>query len=147
MRSQFLVPQFIDVEDKIIGPITTRQFILILGGLFVLFIEYSLLRFQPFLVIGIPTLLLTLVAAFAKINGMPFHFFLLNMAQTTRRPSIRIWDKGLTDAQLKQYIDQVAPVTEVAPAQTSQRLTQSRLNRLSLIVNTGGAYRDQSMKQ
>ncbi|KKS92044.1 MAG: hypothetical protein UV69_C0039G0006, partial [Parcubacteria group bacterium GW2011_GWE2_43_12] len=29
---QFVVPQFIDVEDKIIGPITVRQFIIIMVG-------------------------------------------------------------------------------------------------------------------
>ena len=41
MPDQFVVPQFIEVEDKIFGPVTTRQFVvLLIGGLFV-FISFS----------------------------------------------------------------------------------------------------------
>ncbi|TSC80302.1 MAG: hypothetical protein G01um101429_152 [Parcubacteria group bacterium Gr01-1014_29] len=29
---QFQVPQFIEVEDKIFGPLTTKQFFYLLGG-------------------------------------------------------------------------------------------------------------------
>jgi len=37
---QFTVPQFIDVEDKILGPITIRQFLILLVGCIVIFISY-----------------------------------------------------------------------------------------------------------
>ncbi|TSC61742.1 MAG: SsrA-binding protein, partial [Parcubacteria group bacterium Athens0416_74] len=30
---QFQVPQFIEVEDKIVGPLTFKQFVFIAGGL------------------------------------------------------------------------------------------------------------------
>ena len=36
--NQFVAPQFIDVEDRIIGPITTRQFVMMIGGGIVIFI-------------------------------------------------------------------------------------------------------------
>ena len=42
----FTVPQFIDVEDKIIGPITTRQFIICLVGLGLLVLAAYLLAIQ-----------------------------------------------------------------------------------------------------
>ena len=45
---QFLVPQFIDVEDKIIGPITTRQFVEVLIGVLITFISYKILAFVYF---------------------------------------------------------------------------------------------------
>ena len=31
MRNQFVVPQFLDVEPKIIGPITLRQFLIMVA--------------------------------------------------------------------------------------------------------------------
>ena len=39
---KFIVPQFIDVESKIIGPITTRQFLIMLAGLILGFAAYKL---------------------------------------------------------------------------------------------------------
>jgi adenosylhomocysteinase len=39
---QFTVPQFIDVEDKIFGPITTRQFLILLATGLILFIAFKL---------------------------------------------------------------------------------------------------------
>ena len=46
---QFVIPQFIDVEDKIIGPITVRQFIIMLAGGGLVFISYKLSDFTLFL--------------------------------------------------------------------------------------------------
>ena len=78
---QVVVPQFLDVEDKIIGPVTVRQFIeLIVGGL-VEVIMYKTLDFPAFVVFGLIVLSLTVVVAFARINGQPFHLFLLNFIQ------------------------------------------------------------------
>ena len=39
---QFQVPQFIEIEDKIVGPLTFRQFLFIVGGLGAAFIFYQL---------------------------------------------------------------------------------------------------------
>lgn len=69
---EYQVPQFIDVESKIVGPLTLRQFIYVAGagGLCVIFFVY--------LNIVIALLLSALVIAFAaalafyKINNKPF---------------------------------------------------------------------------
>lgn len=39
---QFQVPQFIEIEDKIVGPLTFKQFLYIIGGLGGSFIFYQL---------------------------------------------------------------------------------------------------------
>ena len=39
---QFTVPQFIDFEDKIIGPITTRQFLILMGGFVAIALCYAI---------------------------------------------------------------------------------------------------------
>ena len=40
---QFIVPQFIDVEDKIIGPVTTRQFVVLLAAGAMIVIDYQII--------------------------------------------------------------------------------------------------------
>lgn len=137
---QFVIPQFIDVEDKIIGPITTRQFIILLGVTIILFIAYKLVTFFYFLVFGIPVFGLGVTLAFIKINGQPFHFFLLNLIQTLRRPKLRVWNKELTADELRQYLKK-KEVKIVPPRPVKEPLAATRLAELSLIVNTGGVYK------
>ena len=124
MPQQFVVPQFIDVEDKIIGPITTRQFLILIVTALILFIMYAILVFGYFVGFGLPILAIGIVFAFVRINGQPFHFFFLNLIQTTRKPRISA---------------PPAPPAAIAPAK--ERVTSSRLQELTLIANTGGVYR------
>lgn len=139
MPRQYIVPQFIDAEDKIIGPITLRQFIIMLVVFLVVALLYRLLRFVPFLLTGIPLLIVGGIVAFLKVNGQPFHYFVLNLIQTFKRPRLRVWQKKYSDAELKQYIEREPPEPPEAKPK-KERPSGSRLKNLSLLVNTGGVY-------
>src|ERR1700722_10293288 len=69
---QFQVPQFIEVEDKIFGPLTLKQFIYLAGGAGLCFLLYE---FLPHIV-AIPLMLVaagfSAALAFYKINNKPF---------------------------------------------------------------------------
>ena len=69
---QFQVPQFIEVEDKIFGPLTFKQFIYIAGGAGAC---YLLWRVLP-LFLAAPLILgvggLAAALAFFQFNGRPF---------------------------------------------------------------------------
>lgn len=139
-QNQFVVPQFLDVESKIIGPITARQFLIMLGVLLVEFIIYRVFL-NLFLVIalGVPVLAVGLMFSFAKVNGQPFHFIVLNFIQTFRKPHLRIWDKTLSDSDIRTFLQKVEEEV-VAPPVRKAPLERSRLNELTLVVNTGGVY-------
>ncbi len=137
--SQFVVPQFLDVEDKILGPITTRQFSIILVDCLVMFIVYKLADLALMILIDLPLLVAGVVLAFVRINGMPFHYFLLNIAQTRLRPDIRVWNKELTDAELIA-LSKVEPPPPPPPKIYKEAISTSKLSQLALVVNTGGAY-------
>lgn len=138
--SQFVVPQFIDVEDKILGPITTRQFaILMIDGL-VMFIVYKLLSLAFALIVDVILLGMGLVLAFVRINGQPFHYFLLNFVQTLKRPKTRVWNKELSDAEIIA-LSKVEVPPPPPPKVYKEAPTTSRLSELALVVNTGGVYR------
>lgn len=72
---QFPVPQFTEVEDKIIGPLTVKQFGILFGAGILIFLGYS--ASGKNLIAGIFFLLLfglpALGVAFAKINGRPMY--------------------------------------------------------------------------
>lgn len=136
---QFIVPQFIDVEDKIIGPITTRQFVVMLVGFLIIAVSYKLFDFSLFVTFGLLVLAITGVFAFLKINGRPFHYFVLNLFQTLKRPKLRVWSNGSSPAGDDYGVEEshFAPAAAVA---SDKHYTTSRLAELSLIVDTKGAY-------
>ena len=143
---QFVVPQFIDVEDKIIGPISVRQFMTLLIGGALIFTNYQLVykiiypNFWFFGLTSIGLFALDGTFAFLKINGRPFHYFLLNLLSTMQRPRLRVWNKRLALQELRVREEEIiipAPIPVKTP------LTESKLTELSLIVDTGGAYREE----
>lgn len=139
MSQQFVVPQFIDSEPKLLGPITPRQFLILFAAVLICALLKALVSFVMFVVLTIPISLLALVVAFVKINGQSFHYFLLNIIQTFRKPRVRVWQKNLSDDYLRQFITRDEVKVEEKFVR-KQFVGTSRLNELSLIVNTGGAY-------
>lgn len=143
MSQQFVVPQFIDSEPKLLGPITPRQFVILFAAVLLCALLKVLLSFWLFIAFTIVISIIALVIAFVKINGQSFHYFLLNIIQTFRKPKTRVWRKNLSDDYLRQFIHREAVKEEVKFVR-KQFVGTSRLNELSLIVNTGGAYRPES---
>lgn len=142
---QFTVPQFIEVEDKIFGPITTRQFIILLVAAFFIFLEFKLLDFTAFVLLGVLTATVFMILAFFKVNGMPVHYFLLNFMQSFKRPKVRLWRKEVSAAELKLNLHQpVAVVKNVAAVKPP--LEKSRLTQLGMLVDTGGMYQPEEDK-
>lgn len=70
---QFRVPQFIDMEEKIIGPLTLKQFAYIVGAGGFSFLIWTFIPIKIIAIILIlPTAGLFLALAFVKINNRPF---------------------------------------------------------------------------
>lgn len=136
---QFVVPQFIDVEDKIFGPITTRQFLILLvaGGL--IYLSFELFDFALFIICTAFIGGFSLVLAFVKINGQPFHYFMLNFFESVHRPAIRVWGKVYSHKEL-DYLRKLMPET-VEEQQMVKPVSRERIRDLSLLVNTGGYYK------
>jgi len=126
------------VESKIIGPITTRQFLIFLSAAIIIAICYRLFDFTLFLTIAILIGGLAVVFAFVKINGRPFHFFVLNAVQTLRRPKLRIWNNRIIIVE--QPEKDLLTKVDATPA-PKEYYKKSRLAELALIVDTKGKYK------
>ena len=69
---RFLVPQFIEVEDKIFGPLSFRQFVYLAGAVGFAVITYSFFGIIIAILVGIPFVVLSIMLAFYKVNNQPF---------------------------------------------------------------------------
>lgn len=140
---QYVVPQFIDVEGKIIGPITTRQFVMILVGGLGTFLAFRFTSFSIFVVLTGIIVLLVIIFGFIKVNSRPFHLFLINLVQTIFvRPMLRVWRREEISGIASFRKAKEAEVVPETLSQAVEKLaTRTKLAELSLIVDTGGAYK------
>jgi len=124
---QYQVPQFIEVEDKIFGPLTLKQFIYVVGGIGLSVILY---RFIPVSIVSIPLILavmaLSLSLAFYKINNRSFIFTLESAFYYYIGSKLYIWKKKERKPE-KKAIEKGQAVNAVYVP----RLTESKLRDLS----------------
>lgn len=137
---QFVVPQFIEVEDKIFGPITTRQFLILLASGTAVFLAYRYGDLGLFIFVCVFIGGFSLILAFVKINGQNFHYFILNIIQTLRKPSLRIWQKNYTKEELN-YLRKRDAEIKVEEKPATAPVKKERIRDLALLVNTGGFYK------
>jgi len=141
---QIVVPQFLDVEDTVIGKITIRQFVEMLVGGLLVFLFYRAFRFPVFLVLATITVGITAVIAFVRVNGQPFHFFMLNFIATLTNPNLKVWRRKVSTADVKKSLSGEEPIKIVSTTAPVRTVSASRLSELALIVDTGGLYHGES---
>lgn len=123
---KYQVPQFIEVEDKIIGPLTIKQFVYLAGGAFMSFIAY---RFLPLIIAIVPIagiIGLSLALAFYKINNKSFIDFLESAFLYYTKQNLYIWKK-----EDKKIIRPEGGAPAVARQVYVPRLSDSKLKELS----------------
>jgi hypothetical protein len=133
---QFTVPQFIDVESKVIGPLTARQFLTFVAATVLIGLSYLYFDFDLFLVLSVLIVMIAGIFAFLKVNGRPFHFFVLNLIQTLKKPGLRIWNHKI-GKDLKAEIVNIEYKEQIPK---KEFYNKSRLAELSLVVDTKGQY-------
>ena len=91
---RFQIPQFIDVEDKIFGPFTLKQFIYLTGGASIAVVATQFLGIFLGLLVASPIVILALALAFYKINNRPFVFVLESAFRYFMKDKLYIWHKN-----------------------------------------------------
>lgn len=132
---QFAIPQFVEVEDKVIGPLTVRQFLfLVAGGIFLL-ICWSLADLSLFIFLTVITVAVTGSFAFVKINGRPFQIFLVSVFQFFSKPRLRVWFREPALKKIRALTKGKKPEThakaKVKASFEGKRLVKSQLVALS----------------
>lgn len=90
---RYQVPQFIDVEDKLFGPLTFTQFAYVIGGVGAAFLIFQLWGFLLAVLIGGPILAFGLALAFVKINNRPFIHVVQSASNYFLNSRLYLWRK------------------------------------------------------
>lgn len=134
---QFLVPQFSDVEPKILGPLTVKNFMVIIIGILLCVLAWKFADITLFILEALLIITITALVGFVKINGRSFHLFLLDLVNFSKKGKIRVWNKDYD----KIKVIQEEKEEKEEEKKTKDIITGSKLNDLSLLLDTGGAYK------
>lgn len=130
--ADYQVPQFIEVEDKIFGPFTLKQFVYVAGGVGLCTILVLYFPLIIGIILALPVAALTAALAFYKVNNKPF----VEIAEAALKfyvsDRLFLWKKEQPRPGTQA---QQTPVVE-APAPQKLGLTQSRLRDLSISLDT-----------
>jgi hypothetical protein len=88
---QFQVPQFIETEDKVVGPFSLRQFMYIGVAIFISAIFYFFVQTWLFVIVAIILVGLAGVIAFVKVNGQPVVKIITSAANFYWKPQTYVW--------------------------------------------------------
>jgi len=125
------LPQFIDVQDKIIGPFTFKQFVYLAGGAGLCYALWVLLPTIIAIIVIVPVAGLAAALAFYKVNNRSFALFLQAMFTHGIKTKFYLWQrvpKKQKDAQTATD-DSVQTLGE--PTDESKAFQDSKLQNMS----------------
>jgi hypothetical protein len=122
---QFQVPQFLDVEDKIFGPLTFKQLLYLAGGAG---FAYFCIRFIPYLgwFLGIGCGILGGMLAFYKFNNKPFIALIESAFNYMRSDRLFIWKRREKPTDTAITFENFAPTKHAGvgiPAASASKLS------------------------
>jgi len=142
---QFKVPQFLEIEDKIFGPFTFKEFVYLAGGAGLCYVLFKLLG----LFLGaIPILIVAGLSAaltFYRPNGKPFINMLEAGMKYAMQDKLYIWKrrKSKTSAKEQKNIE-TAELKKETMDQGGVRLSGSKLRDLAWSLDVLDLKKEQS---
>src|SRR3989338_8104194 len=130
--AQYQVPQFIEIEDKIFGPFTLKQFLYLAGGGGLCLILFTLLPLWLAIPLMIPVAGFAAALAFYKVNGRPFVVAVEHAVSYFFGSKLYLWQQR----QIKPAAGQVKqPVPMIPPSLGVPALSDSKLKDLAWSLN------------
>ena len=130
---QFKVPQFLEIEDKIFGPFTFKQFVYLVGGAGICYILFKLLGIW---LGAIPILAIAGLSAaliFYRPNGEPFINMIEAGLKYAMQNKLYIWKRHQIKIKNKQQqeIKATAELKRETMNQSGIKLSGSKLRDLA----------------
>lgn len=144
---QFKVPQDVQREDTIVGPLTFKQLIICAIGGGLTYAIYTILTKggHTWPVWIIPVLIgasLTISFAFVSVHDMTFMRYILSLFVFHFLPKQRVWVKGSAEVPAFYEETKVQKNTDEADKRTKQEETMKKLDSLVQILDKQGMSRN-----
>jgi len=142
---QYKIPQNVGIEDRIVGPLTLRQLIILAAGfgmsymLFAILSKLYELNILEYIIILFPALI---AAAFAliKVNDIRLPKFILLFLEFAMKPKRRLWDHrgiaGTVAPDLSDTRKQTSKDQAAVPEKTEKKA--ANLRELAHTLDSGG---------
>ncbi|MEK7515878.1 MAG: PrgI family protein [Patescibacteria group bacterium] len=130
---EYQVPQFIEVEDKIVGPLTFKQFIYIAGAGGLCVVSFVYLPIWLAFLVSAPIVGLAAALAFYKVNGKSFIEMLEAGFNFYTGAKFFLWKhKDMNAEERSTAAAAAAAATEAAkPLRGTPKLTRGKLSELA----------------
>lgn len=133
---QHTVPQFIEKEARIVGPLTFKQFIYIgTAGGFCLFL-YFFVSLSVFIVVTTFLLGGALALAFLRIERTTLPVFIKNFFVFLFKPKVYLWKKKITPYVIYKEKKMVAKTEETGEKSALKIAEKSQLRQLFTRLET-----------
>ena len=141
---QFKVPQNVQMEDKIVGPLTLKQMLILgVGGGMTYVVYLALARtyfWEVWIVPVAVVVVITLAFAFVKFYNVTFGRFIILFIQFLMIPRKRIWIKKSGDVFMQDYVPKVVTEYENKAEIKGKKAVQTmkKLKDISKILDSYG---------
>lgn len=129
---QYQVPQFIDIEDRIIGPLTIKQFLYLAFASAILFVTWFIFKFYIWIIIAVPVTAAAVAFAFIPINNRPFVYFFLSFINYYLKPRLYVF----STVPIKLETKTLSTPSFAKATEGEEKITQSKLKELALSLDT-----------
>ena len=125
---QFQVPQFIEVEDKIFGQLTLKQFIYLAGGVGMCAVLYVFISIKFLaIILMLPIAAFAISLTFIKMNGKPFIDFVQSGFYYLIGSKLYTWKKS----EKKPVSTPVEEAKKIGSLLQVPKLSESKLKDLT----------------
>jgi len=141
---QFKVPQNVQMEDKIVGPLTLKQMIILGAGGGVAYVVYIALArsyyWEVWIAPVVVVMVITCLFAFGRFYNLSFTKFVLLFLEHLLIPRQRIWVKKSGDVEMQEILTK-EPTEVITKAQKkSERAAETikKLKNISTVLDSYG---------
>lgn len=129
---QYQVPQFIEIEDKIFGPLTLKQFLYLAGGGGACLALFTLLPLWLAIPLMLPIAGFAAALAFYQVNGRPFIHSVEHAFSYFFGSKLYLWKQREPKAPEAAKKEAFTPGSAMLPVPA---LSQSKLKDLAWSLN------------
>ena len=126
----FNIPQFIDKEDKIVGPLTAKQLGWLAGAFVILMVLWSFLDIATLIIAAIPVLGIFGALAFYQPNGQPLIGFFLSSISFLFHPKMYVW-KRIPEKETRRQ----APAKKVEVIHVQKKVNAGKIEEISKLLD------------
>jgi hypothetical protein len=142
--AQYKIPQNVGLEDKIVGPLTLRQLIMLAVGFGISYVLFAILsklyelNFIEYGVIALPGLL-AVAFALIKINDIPLLKYLFLFLEFSIKPKKRVWDhRGISSIVAPDLDEDDKTVTPTFATELDEKAKKAaNLKELTRMLDSG----------